>query len=165
MNSQQDWVFLCFVCCLGQSATGKSWNIDSQVSLISELFALDGKWLSASASNISLPGRYVMTMSYCCTHNNILCKQTGAEVRFFKQIISRGLWSLSTTKDLLYRYVWNFLQPKRIANSSLSIFAYLVSVSVKLLLANAIGLPSCKIHAPRPFNDALHCSITGLFLS
>ena len=63
-----------------------------RLSLISELFALDGKWLSASASNISLPGQYMMTMSYCCSHKSILCKQTGAEIRFFKQIISRGLW-------------------------------------------------------------------------
>ena len=108
-------------------------------SLISELFALNGKWLSASANNISLPGPYVMTMSYCCSLNSILCKQTGAEIRFFKQIISKGLWSLSTTKDLPYRYIWNFSQPKTIANSSHSMFAYLVLMSVKLLLANAMA--------------------------
>ena len=29
-------------------------------------------------------------------------------------------------------------------------FAYLVSVSVRLLLAYAIGLPSCNKHAPSP---------------
>ena len=134
-------------------------------SLISELFALDGKWLSASASSISVPGQYVMTMLYCCSCKSILCKWTWAEIRFFKQIICKGLWSLSTTKDLLYRYVWNFSQPKTIANSSLSMFAYLVLVSVKLLLVNAISLLSYRIHAPRPFNDASHCSITSLFLS
>ena len=77
-------------------------------SLISVLFALEGKWLSASVSNISLPGQYIMTMSYCCNLNNILCSLTGAEIRFLRQIISNGLWSLSTTNDLLYRYVWNF---------------------------------------------------------
>ena len=134
-------------------------------SLISELFALDGKWLSVSTNNISLPGWYVMTMSYCWNLNNILCNLTGAEIRFFKQIISSGLWSLSTTKDLPYRYVWNFSQPKTIANSSHSMFAYLVLVSVKLLLANAMGLLSWRMHAPRPFSDASHCSITSLFLS
>ena len=133
-------------------------------SLISVLFALEGKWLSASASNISLPGRYIMTMSYCCNLNNILCNLTGAEIRFFKQIISNGLWSLSTTNDLPYRYVWNFLQPNTKASSSHLMFAYLVSVSVKLLLAKAMGLPSYKMQAPRPFNDASHCKITGLFL-
>ena len=84
-------------------------------SLICELFAHDdGKWLSASASNISLPGRYVMAMSYCYRCNSILCKWTGAEVKFFKLIISSGLWSVSTIKDLLYKYMWNFLQPKRL---------------------------------------------------
>ena len=133
-------------------------------SLISELFALEGKRLSASASNISLPGQYVMTMSYCCNLSNILCNLTGAEIRFLRQIISSGLWSLSTTNDLPYRYVWNFLHPNTMANSSRSMFAYLVSVSVKLLLVKAMGLPSCKMQAPRPFNDASHYKITGLFL-
>ena len=91
-----------------------------------------------------------MTMSYCCNLSNILCNLTGAEIRFLRQIISSGLWSLSTTNDLPYRYVWNFSQPNTMANSSHSMFAYLVSVSIKLLLAKAMGLPSCKMQAPRP---------------
>ena len=33
-------------------------------------------------------------------------------MRFFKLIISRGLWSVST-----YRYVWNFSQPYMMAKS------------------------------------------------
>ena len=98
-------------------------------SWISELFALDSKCLNASVSNISFPGQYIMTISYCCKHNSILCSWSGAEMRFFMLIISRGLWSVSTMNDLLYRYVWNFSHPKMMANSSLSMLAYLVLVS------------------------------------
>ena len=162
MNSQQDRVFLSLCCGCGQSAVSQLLENAKDImstwrsSLISELFALKGKWLSASASNISLPGWYIMTMLYCCSLNNILCNLTGAEIRFFKQIISRGLWSLSTTNDLLYRYIWNFPHPNMIANSSCSMFTCLVSVSIKLLLVKVIGLPSCKMHAPRPFNNVYH---------
>ena len=116
-----------------------------RLSLISVLFALKGKQLRASASNISLPGWYIMTMSYCCNFNNIFCNLTGAEIKFFKQIISNGLWSLSTTNNLLYRYIWNFSHPNTMANSSRLMFVHLVSVSIKLLLAKAYRLVRCRL--------------------
>ena len=47
--------------------------------------------LRASARNISLPGLYVMIMSYCCSQRSILCSLAGAAVRFFILIISSGL--------------------------------------------------------------------------
>ena len=109
-------------------------------SWISELFALDGKWLNASASNISFPGQYVMTISYCCRHNNILCNWAGAEMRFFMLIISRGLWSVLTMNDLLYMYVWNFSHLKTMANSSLSMLAYLVSSVHQTFTGKCYGL-------------------------
>ena len=41
------------------------------------------------------------------------------------------------------------------ARSFLSMFAYLVSVSVRLLLAYAIGWPSCSKHAPSPLWEGI----------
>ena len=90
--------------------------------LISVL-VLDGRQLRASARSISLPGQYVMTRSYCCRWRSNLWSRAGATVRFFKLIISRGLWSVSTTNVLPYRYVWNFSQPYTMAKSSLSMLA------------------------------------------
>ena len=40
-------------------------------------------------------------------------------------------------------------------------FAYLVSVSVRLLLVYAIGWPSCRRHAPSPLWEASACTVTG----
>ena len=40
-------------------------------------------------------------------------------------------------------------------------FAYLVSVSVRLLLAYAIGWPSCNKQAPSPLWEASACTVTG----
>ena len=91
-------------------------------SLISVL-VLDGRWLRASARSISLPGLYVMIRSYCCRWRSILWSHAGAAVRFFKLIISRGLWSVSTMNVLPYRYVWNFSHPYTMAKSSLSMLA------------------------------------------
>ena len=48
------------------------------------------------------------------------------------------------------KYILNRSQPKTIARSSRSMFAYLCSVSVSALKANAIGFPSCRRTAPRP---------------
>ena len=42
---------------------------------------------------------------------------------------------------------------------------YLVSVSVRLLLAKAIGFPSCTKQAPRPLWEASACTVTGLVRS
>ena len=141
------------------------WILHWLEGLISELFAHDGKWLSTSASNISLPGQYIMTMSYCCRRNSIRCKQLELRSSFSNWSSLAVCDQFLPVKDLPYKYVWNFLQPKTIASSSLLMFAYLVSVSVKLLLANAMGLLSWIMHAPRPFSDASHCRVTGLFLS
>ena len=44
-------------------------------------------------------------------------------------------------------------------------FAYLVSVSVRLLLAYAIGWPSCNKHAPSPLWEASTCTVTGFLRS
>ena len=44
-------------------------------------------------------------------------------------------------------------------------FAYLVSVSVKLLLAKAIGFPSCTKQAPSPLWEASAYTVTGFVLS
>ena len=90
--------------------------------LISVL-VLDGRQLRASARSIFLPGQYIMTRSYCCRWRSILWSRAGAAVRFFKLIILRGLWSVSTMNVLLYRYVWNFSQPYMMAKSSLSMLA------------------------------------------
>ena len=90
--------------------------------LISVL-VLDGRWLRASTRSISLPGLYVMIRSYCCRWRSILWSHAGAAVRFFRLIISRGLWSVSMMNVLPYRYVWNFSQPYTIAKSSLSMLA------------------------------------------
>ena len=61
---------------------------------------------------------------------------------FFTAIISNGLWLLSAVKLLPSRYVLKCWQAKTIAKSSLSILAYLVSVSMRLLLAKATGWSS-----------------------
>ena len=44
-------------------------------------------------------------------------------------------------------------------------FAYLVSMSVRLLLAYAIGWPSCSKHAPSPLWEASACTVTGFLQS
>ena len=41
--------------------------------------------------------------------------------------------------------------------------AYLVSVSVKLLLAKVIGFPSCTKQVPSPLWEASACTVTVLF--
>ena len=43
--------------------------------------------------------------------------------------------------------------------------AYLVSVSVRLLLAYAIGSPSCNKQAPSPLWEASTCTVTGFLQS
>ena len=87
------------------------------------VLVLDGRQLRTSARSISLPGLYVMIRSYCCRWRSILWSRAGAAVRFFKLIISRGLWSVSMTNVLPYRYVWNFSHPYMMAKSSLSMLA------------------------------------------
>ena len=51
----------------------------------------NGRQVRASARSISLPGLYVMVMSYCCSQRSILCSLTGAAIRFFMLIISSCL--------------------------------------------------------------------------
>ena len=107
--------------CLGVKA-----NIDmalTQRSNLISVFVLDGRQLRASTRSISLPGWYMMTRSYCCRWRSILWRCAGATVRFFRLIISRGLWSISTMNVLPYRYVWNFSQPYMMAKSSLLMLA------------------------------------------
>ena len=79
----------------------------TQRSNLISVLVLDGRQLRASTRSISLPGWYVMTRSYCCRWRSILWRHAGAAVRFFRLIISRGLWSISTMNVLLYRYMWN----------------------------------------------------------
>ena len=92
-----------------------------------------------SARVISLPGRQMMLRSYSCRRSSIRCKRVGAAIKFFRLIIYNGLWSLSTWNLHPYKYVLNRSQPKTTARSSRSMFAYLCSVSVSALEANAIG--------------------------
>ena len=84
------------------------------------VLVLDGRQLRASTRSISLPGQYVMTRSYCCRQRSILWSHAGAAVRFFKLIISRGLWSMSMMNVLPYRYIWN-MEPYMMAKSSLDV--------------------------------------------
>ena len=93
------------------------------------VLVLDGRQLRASPRSISLPGQYVMTRSYCCRWRSILWSCAGVTVRFFKLIISRGLWSVFMMNVLPYRYVWNFSQPYMMARSSLSMIG-IVGLSV-----------------------------------
>ena len=114
------------------------------------MLVLDGRQLRASARSISLPGLCVMTMSYCCSQRSILWSLTGAAMRFFRLIISRGLWSVSTMNVLPYRYMWNLSQLYTMARSSLLMLAYQVSVSVRDLLAKWWGVHPgwCRLPAP-----------------
>ena len=82
----------CCTSCISTSMSGmakSSWN-DS---------ALD----NASAKMISLPGRHVISKSYIWSLNSIRCNLGRELAMFFFWIISRGLWSLSTTNFLPYR--------------------------------------------------------------
>ena len=136
--------------------------VSTQRSNLISVFVLDGRWLRASTRSISLPGWYVMTRSYCCRWRSILWNHVGAAVRFFKLIISRGLWSVSTMNVLPYRYVWNFSQPYMMVKSSLSMLAWWVSVSMRDLLANTMGCPSWMMQAPSPLSEASHWRVTSL---
>ena len=55
--------------------------------------------------------------------------------------------------------------PNTIANSSLSIFAYIFSGGVNVFELKATGLPSCMITAPRPVLLASTLSTVSLLLS
>ena len=121
--------------------------------------ALAGQRLKVSATCICCPGLYLMVTSYLCSSSNILCRRGGVLARFFMAIISSGLWSLSAMKLLPSKYVLNLWQANTMARSSLSMLAYLVSASVKLLLAKAIGwsspLNSCMRHTPSPLERCI----------
>ena len=47
--------------------------------------------------------------------------------------------------------VWNFSKPKQIERHFLLMIAYLVSVSVSVSLAKAVGQLSCRRVAPNPY--------------
>ena len=64
----------------------------------------------ASKRSISFPGLYLTFMLYPCSRSRNLCNLGGAEPRFFRVIISRGLWSDRTVNSLPYTYAWNFSQ-------------------------------------------------------
>ena len=131
--------------------------------------ALAGQQLRASASCISFPGWYLMVTSYFCNSSSILWRLGGTFARFFMAIISSGLWSLSAMKLLPSRYMLNLWQAKTMARSSLLMFSYLVSSSVRFLLAKAIGwsLPLCcrMRQAPSPVREVSAQTVTGRFLS
>ena len=90
---------LCLCSNLGQMSSrgeGKHWyGIDLEGPTWFQCWFWIGRWLRASTRSISLPGQYVMTTSYCCRWRSILWRHAGATVRFFRLIISRGLWSMS----------------------------------------------------------------------
>ena len=62
-------------------------------------------------------------------------------------------------------YVWKHSQPKTTARSSRSMLVYGCSVSVRALLAKAIGRPSWRRAAPIPIFDASTCMVVGLVTS
>ena len=64
------------------------------------MFSLLGSRDRASASNISLPGLYLIVQSNGCSRSSILESLGGAAIKFFNAIISRGLWSLSMMNSL-----------------------------------------------------------------
>ena len=64
-----------------------------------------------------------------------------------------------------YMYVWNFSRPNTTDKHSRSILAYLVSMSVRVLEANAMGLLSCMRAAPNPYSLASVCISIGLVWS
>ena len=57
------------------------------------------------------------------------------------------------------------MKAKTTASNSFSIWAYLVSASVRALEAKATGLSSCRIAAPRPDCKASHEMVTGFVTS
>ena len=57
--------------------------------------------------------------------------------------------------------MWNLSALKIAASIFLSMFAYQCSVSVRALLAKAMGLPFCRSAAPRPACEALTCIVMG----
>ena len=58
-----------------------------------------------------------------------------------------------------------FSSPKTTDKHLHSIFAYLVSASIRVLEANAIGLLFCKSAAPNPYLLASVCISTGFVQS
>ena len=96
---------------------------------------------------------------YFCKRNYILCSRLGAMWRGFFSIISKGFWSHSERSQHVQTCTGGTSQcPSRTA-TTLSIFAYRVSISVNARLAKATGLPCCRIAAPRPVSEASHCKI------
>ena len=61
--------------------------------------------------------------------------------------------------------VLNFPKPKSTDKHSLLIFAYVVSMSVRVLEANAIGHPSYISAVHSPYSLASVCICTGLVQS
>ena len=125
------------------------------------VLVLDGRQLRASVRSISLPGQYMMTMSYFCSQRSICWNLTGDAMRFFRLIISRGLWSVLMINVLPHRYVWNLSQLYMMARSSLSMLAYWVLVSMRDLLTKAMGCLSWIRQAPSPLSEALHWRVTS----
>ena len=65
-----------------------------------------------------------------------------------------------------YMYAWNFSSPNTTTDKhSRSILAYLVSTSVRVLEANAMGLLSCMRAAPSPYSLASVCISIGFVCS
>ena len=76
-----------------------------------------------------------------------------------------GLWSVSIANFLPNMYVENLSHAHVVANASILIWAYRVSVSVIDLDAYAIGLHSnllcCRRTAPSPWEDASALTLVG----
>ena len=61
--------------------------------------------------------------------------------------------------------VLNFYNPNTAERHSHSVFAYLVSTSVRVLKVNAVGLLFCSSAVPCPYSCMSVCMATGCVLS
>ena len=57
----------------------------------------------AFRSCILVLGLYLIVMTHCCRQRRTCWGLRGLTVKFFRATISRGLWSVSTAKEQLYR--------------------------------------------------------------
>ena len=80
-------------------------------------------------------------------------------------VISRGLWLSCTMMCPPYMKMWNFSNPKYSERHSLLMFTYCISISVRVLLAKAMGQSFWTRVVPKAYSLARVCTMTGCVLS
>ena len=125
---------------------------------------------NTSANKFVAPLWWEMSKLYPYNAIIIRCNLAGTFLIDLSNIITSGLWSVTTWNLLPYKYWWNLCVANTIINSSRSIHAYRCSVLVRLLLVYATGRRSplslgCSYAAPTPFWLASQCRYTGLLTS